>query len=296
MDIQEAIDDSVAKLCVDTELASVGGGRSRRKWSGPWWHMALLYEMGAAERIPEPAVASALALLKHSTWPRFVITDLDRPMSTADRAKMDCCHCELAVFYMVLSACGCDMDAEAPWIRRWFLRHQLPDGGLNCSPEAYSSSRKSSVVSTLPPLEALMRFTARELTPEEERFLDAGARYLIEHRLCRSKGGEGLIEPEWLKPIFPRFFEYDVLRGMSYLVDWAKRRQKPLPLEVLREGLGLLGTFVEAGQVRIGARIFGETGRWRSDVFPLLERVGSIGTLSPYLTRRYALICEAVNS
>ena len=107
--------------------------------------MALLCESNAPEQIPDAAMANALTLLRQSTWPKFVIGDDDRPLSDEDRAKMDCCHCELAVFYMVLSACGCDMDAEAPWIRQWFLTHQLPDGGLNCSGEAYSKSRKSSV-------------------------------------------------------------------------------------------------------------------------------------------------------
>ena len=258
--------------------------------------MALLCEMGVPERIPDCAIANALTLLTQSTWPKFIIGEKGKPLSDEDRAKMDCCHCELAVFYMVLSACGCDMDAETPWIRRWFLTHQLPDGGLNCSPEAYGGSRKSSVVSTLPPLEALLRFTRREFTVQEKAFLDNGARYLIEHRLCRVKGREDFIDPEWLKPIFPRFFEYDVLRGMSYLVAWAERRQQPVPREVLREGLRLLEGWIYEGRVRIGTQVFGEGGRWESDTFPLLDVVGSVGTISPYLYREYAKIRDAVEA
>jgi hypothetical protein len=197
---------------------------------------------------------------------------------------------------MVLSACGCDMDAETPWIRRWVLAHQLPDGGLNCSPEAYSKSRKSSIVSTLPPLEALLRFTRREFTGQEEAFLDDGARYLTEHRLCRVKGRDDVINFEWLKPIFPRFFEYDVLRGMSYLVAWAERRQQPSPREVLQEGLRLLEGWINDDQVRIGAQVFGERGRCGSNSFPLLELVGSVGTSSPYLSREYARVRDAVGA
>jgi hypothetical protein len=294
VELDEAIEHSVGRLSVDTALSAIGGAKSRRKWSGPWWHMALLCEMEAPELIPDCAIANALTLLKHSTWPKFVIGEENKPLSEEDRAKMDCCHCELAVFYMVLSACGCDMDAETPWIRPWLLTHQLPDGGLNCSPDAYSESRKSSVVSTLPPLEALLRFTGRELTAQERTFLDEGARYLIEHRLCRVKGRNDFINPEWLKPIFPRFFEYDVLRGMSYLVAWAERRQRPLPREVLLEGLALLEGWIVDDQVRIGTRVFGERGRWESDEFPLLELVGSVGTLSPYLSREYARVRAAV--
>jgi hypothetical protein len=258
--------------------------------------MALFCEMETPERIPESAASQALALLKHSTWTKFVLGEEDKPRSDEDRAKMDCCHCELAVFYMVLSARGYDMDAEAPWIRQWFLTHQLPDGGLNCSAKAYCHSRKSSVVSTLPPLEALLRFTRREFTVREKAFLDDGARYLIEHRLCRVKGSEEVINPQWLKPIFPRFFEYDVLRGMTYLVAWAERRQQPMPVEILQEGLGLLEGSIDDQQVRIGAQVFGERGRWQSDSFPLLELLGSVGTISSYLSREYARVREVIES
>jgi hypothetical protein len=97
-----------------------------------------------------------------------------------------------------------------------------------------------------------------------------------------------------MKPIFPRFFEYDVLRGMSYLVEWAERRQQPMPLDVLQEGLRCLAGSVDDQQVRIGAQVFGERGRWQSDSFPLLELVGSVGTLSPYLSREYARIRNIV--
>ncbi len=293
MDLEQAIQHCVTRLALDTTLAAAGGRGSRRKWTGPWWQMAALCELGMPERIPPTASESALRLLKHSTWPQFVISDSDRPQTDEDKAKMDCCHCELAVFFMVLSACGCNVDAEVPWIRPWLLAHQLPDGGLNCSPQAYRGSLKSSIVSTLPPLEAVLRFTPRPFTPAEATFLDDGARYLIEHRLCRVKGGDHIIEPAWSKPIFPRFFEYDVLRGMRFLVDWAERRSKPLPLDVLREGAALLGDHVQSGGVVIGAEIFGPRGRWPSETFPLLELVGSVGTRSTQLTLDYAAVREA---
>ncbi len=196
---------------------SIPDRTSRRKWKGPWWHMATLCEMGEARRIPKLAAKRALELLKLGAWPKFVITEEDAPKRNTDRSKMDCCHCELGVFYMILSSCGCDVDGELPWVREWFLQHQLPDGGLNCSPSAYRNSRKSSIVSTLPPLEAVLFSTKRPFTDVEERFLDEGARYLIEHSLVCSKKDGSVINHEWLKPFFPRFFEYDILRGLHYL-------------------------------------------------------------------------------
>ena len=158
-----AIEHSMEVLGAEDAFA-IPDRKSRRKWEGPWWHMATLYEMGEAKRIPKRAVKRALELLKHGAWPKFVITQEDAPKNSADRTKMDCCHCELGVYYAILSACGCDVDAELPWVRAWFLKHQLPDGGLNCSASANRNSRKSSIVSTLPPLEAILLFTRRKYT------------------------------------------------------------------------------------------------------------------------------------
>ncbi|WP_246132161.1 hypothetical protein [Paenibacillus hemerocallicola] len=281
--IDRAIEQSIQYLSSDNELVGVGGGRSRRKWDGAWWHMAALYEIGEARQIPEAAVAKALGLLKNSTWPRFVITREDSPIQEADKAKMDCCHCELAVYYMVLAASGCDVDGEIPWIRRWLMKHQLPDGGLNCEPSAYLNSRKSSLVSTLPPLEAILLHTNREFTPEEASFVDEGARFLIEHRLVCSKQDGSLLNTEWLKPCFPRFFEYDILRGMHYLAQWSRIRNKPLPVQVLKEGLDRLGGYIGEEGVRIGRQVFDRNGPWGGKTFDLLEAIAVIGTEPPWL-------------
>ena len=82
------------------------------------------------------SIDSALEQVKHGAWQQFVIAEHDAPQTEADREKMDCCHCELGVFYMILSACGCDTETDLPWMRSWFLQHQLSDGGLNCEPDA----------------------------------------------------------------------------------------------------------------------------------------------------------------
>jgi hypothetical protein len=42
-------------------------------------------------------------------------------------------------------------------MRPWLRQYQLPDGGLNCDEAACVKSLKSSMVSTLPPLEAASR-------------------------------------------------------------------------------------------------------------------------------------------
>lgn len=265
---------------------------SREKWDGTWWHMAVLYEMGEVKQIPESAIARAKYLLQAQTWPIFVIYPEDHPISESDKRKMDCCHCELAIYYMILMAYGCDVDKEIPWIRKWFLQHQQSDGGLNCDPEAYIHSNKSSIVSTLPPLEAILWYTNRDFTEQEAIFLDEGARYLIEHRLVCSKQTGHIIDAEWLKPCFPRFFEYDILRGMSFLAEWSRRRDKPLPIDLLQEGVQLLDSYIEAGTLRIGRQVSDPQGPWGGNTFDLLEAVSVIGDVSPYLTKKLTSIVE----
>ncbi|WP_316568896.1 hypothetical protein [Neobacillus sp. YIM B06451] len=288
--IHDAIEVSIRFLESNPEFDFERCKYGRRKWNGAWWHMATLYEMGEVKRIPASAIARAKYLLEVQTWPTFVINANDYPTSEADRMKMDCCHCELAVYYMILMAYGCDLDNELPWIREWFLKHQLPDGGLNCEPTAYTHSHKSSLVSTLPPLEAILWYTNRPFTEQEAVFLDEGARYLIEHNLVCSKENGHIINMDWLNPCFPRFFEYDILRGMSFLAEWSRRRNKPLPVSVLKEGLQRLNNHIEETGLRIGRQVFDPQGPWGGFTFPLLEEVAGIGNISPYLTKQLAAI------
>lgn len=294
--IRLAIEDSVQFLEFESHFTMDHGEYTRRKWDGAWWHMAALYEMGEVKRIPHSAIVRAKNLLKNQVWPTFIISPEDHPTSESDKMKMDCCHCELAVYYMILMGYGCDLDKELPWIREWLLEHQLPDGGINCDPEAYTHSRKSSIVSTLPPLEAILWHTNREFTEQEARFLDEGARYLIEHRLICSKQDGGVIDMEWLKPCFPRFFEYDILRGMSFLAEWSRRRNKPLPVELFSEGLERLNISMAEECLRIGRQVFDPQGPWGGYTFPLLEAVSGIGIVSPYLTIQLNRVIESMKS
>ncbi|OIB03828.1 hypothetical protein AK95_09415 [Paenibacillus sp. LC231] len=290
--VRLAIEESIQFLEFAPHFTMAHGEYTRRKWDGAWWHMAALYEMGEVKRIPQSAIERAIHLLKTQVWPTFIISADDHPTIESDKIKLDCCHCELAVFYMILMAYGCDLDKELPWIREWLLKHQLPDGGLNCDPDAYTHSKKSSIVSTLPPLEAILWHTDREFTEQEAVFLDEGARYLIEHRLVCSKQNGNVIDTDWLKPCFPRFFEYDILRGMSFLAEWSRRRNKLLPVGLIHEGLERLNTSMAAEGLRIGRQVFDPQGPWGGQTFSLLEATAGIGVVSPYLTKQLDRVIE----
>src|SRR5262249_48929364 len=89
---------------------------------------------------------------------------------------------------------------------------------------------RSSIVGTLPCLEAVLLHTPRAFTRAEEEFLDRGAACLIGRALLRgSHDEEREDEADWLKPCFPRFYLYAVLRGLVWLLEWAERRRQELP-------------------------------------------------------------------
>jgi hypothetical protein len=250
-----SLDETLAFLGSAAALASLDEDPYWPKWDGPWWRMMLLYEMGLAARIPRACVERLVARMKVHYLTFFPLRIEELPPGK-DMLRNVSCHCQLGTGYRLLSACGVDVDAELPWIRPWFLKYQLPDGGLNCDEAAYTRPEPhSSIVSTLPPLEAVLSCAA--LSPEEERFLDRGAEYLLARRLFRSArtgevigGGpaspapsdvrrpkKGAIGERWTRLSFPRFYQYDLLRGLTFLAGWAERRGRTLPADAIAEAV-----------------------------------------------------------
>ena len=241
--------------------------------------MSLLWEMGLADRIPV-SIVETLVQAANVRYIRFFPTGKE-PLPKGVDPKTDVpCHCQIGILYQVLAACGVSVDEAIPWLRPWLLKYQLPDGGLNCDEKAYDkSSPKSSIVSTLPPLEAVLFCTNRPFTPAEETFLDRGSDYLIAHKLFRSADGTKIINKDWLQIRFPRFYDYDLLRGLRFLTDYSAVRGKPLPTSAIQETLDLL---------RKEAAIKIQRSTWpdpTSSDFELLRLVSAIGQPVPMLNQ-----------
>ena len=148
------------------------------------------------------------------------------------------CHCQLGNAYQVLAAWGVDVDTELPWIRPWLLRYQMADGGMNCDNDAYlvSDESPSSMVGTIAAFEAMFLYTPRPWTSEEKNFIDHGARFLIERQLMygsktKYNASERESAENWMKLCFPRFYLYDVLRGLNALLLWGEKTNQKIPRE-----------------------------------------------------------------
>lgn len=281
------------------------------KWDSPWWHMLALHEMGEAGRIPPEAVEAMITALDRMPLKIFPIVPEDNP-GGFNLTRHSLCHCAVGCMYQVLHACGVDVDARLPWMRSWLLRYQMEDGGLTCDNDAYlvRGECPSSMVGTIAPFEAVLLCTSRPHTQEEIEFLDRAAQFLIERKLMKgsrtvTNAEEQRKEPEWLKPCFPRFYMYDVMRGLTALLKWAEVRQKAVPEEAIAPVMDHLSVQFPDGQIRLqrlGYAGVGSVNQDKSDgtwergaasLFPLLEEVSLVGQVSPVLTRDWQRALQA---
>ena len=234
-DINQALEQSRLYLSSTEALQSIERDPYWPKWNTPWWHMLLLHEMGLSEKIPTAAIFKMVEKLKHHYLPVFPINTEEVP-DGIDPVRKIACLCSVGNMYQVLFSCGVDVDKELPWMRAWFLRYQLPDGGLNCDESVYTKSKpKSSIVTTIACLEAMLFCRMRELTPEENKFLTKGAEYLVRQKLFRKVSTGGVIDENWVEIRFPRFYEYDFLRGFYFLAKWRELSGFKIPDELEAE-------------------------------------------------------------
>lgn len=215
------------------------------------------------------------------------------------------CPCAFGNIYQILSAAGLDVDAQLPWARSWFLKYQMSDGGLSCDEDAYRSTPPaSSIVGTIAPLEALLLHTRRPFTAEEARFLDRGAHCLLDRELMFGYAAgfnaeERLDEEDWLKPCFPRFYFYDVIRGLSFVLKWSEMRCQPIPMLAIQKAIRSIEEKSRDAYVRverqsfegIATRVGSPSGEWtrspEASRFLLLDEVSRVGQSSSWLTAQW---------
>lgn len=303
-----AVEETVTALSGERARASLSADPYWPKWDTPWWRITLLDELGLAERVP-PTTAQALLAAARASYITFFPYRVEEVPAGCDPVRGSLCHCALGTLERVLTACGIAVERELPWVRGWYVKYALADGGFNCDEAAYTRVQPhSSMVSTVPVLEVLL--SRPDLTGEESVVLDRGARYLLDRRLCRSLSkGLALIDPAWLEPTFPRFYEYDILRGLSFVVRWARRRGVKLPPPAIAEAVEELakrtapdGTLAPHRRAWQGATTLAQdaAGAWTrghpARSFPLLEEAGAVSKPSAALTREWRATIESLGA
>lgn len=290
----------------DAALKTVGADAYWPKWNSPWWHMLLLHEMGETHQIPETIVEAYIASLNRIPLKIFPIHAHEMPEGV-DPYRGSPCYCQVGNVYQVLAKRGVDVDQELPWIRPWFLKCQMADGGLNCDNEAYlvKDEVPSSMVGTIAAFEAVLLYTSRSFTTEEKSFIDRGAQFLMKRKLMlgsdtKHNASERESAKNWGKLCFPRYYLYDVLRGLNALTLWAEKTGQSLPKAAIQEAVESIQKQSPTGEVRIGRHSYegtgtilqNENGEWirrqPASFFPLLSKVSEIGSVSPFLSKQWA--------
>ena len=275
------------------------------KWDSPWWHILLLHEMGQVKRVPAIAIEALVGGLANFPCHIFPVQEGDFPDHLNPYSDSQC-HCSLGNIYQALVAWGVDMDREVPWARPWFLRYQMPDGGYNCDNDAYRVTDEcpSSMVATIAMMEAVLYATPREFTQAEEQMLDRAAHFLLERQLTlgsptRHNCEEQTQAKAWTQLTFPRFYFYDVLRGLAALGEWSQRRGKPLPLNKISHVLKSLQKQPRHAtrQAYTGQRtLVPSTAKtWQrkpATSFALLEEVSQFGSANPYLEQQWQTVLK----
>lgn len=284
------------------------------KWNSPWWYMLLLHEMGATKQISAEVIKTFISTLNKTPLKIFPIYPADIPAGLdPDR---DCpCHCQLATIYQVLTAWGTNVDKELPWIRPWLIGYQMEDGGMSCDNDAYlvKGECPSSMVGTIAVFEAILLCTKRPFTNTETEFLRKAANFLLERKLMLGSSSnynaiEQKDEPKWLELCFPRFYFYDVLRGLSAVLKWSAMFKEPLTADAIQPAISFITRAFPDGNVKLGRASYagvktyllsdrGErTWGHTSSIFPLLETVSKVGSLSPFLSQEWADAKEAIET
>lgn len=278
------------------------------KWNSPWWHMLLLHEMGKTSLIPESTIRDFVSSLDRIPLKIFPIFEGELPLDI-DPFRGTPCHCQLGNVYQVLSEWGVNVDHTLPWIRPWFLKYQMPDGGMNCDNSAYlvKGECPSSMVGTIAAFEAVLYYTPRPWTKEEKDFLEKGAHFLMSRRLTEGSkthhNTEEQVEAlEWEKMCFPRFYFYDTLRGLSALMSWAEKTSADAPIPVIKDIYKKINAKFGEGPVRVERKITGgigtlqrdEDGNWfrakETNSFALLDKVSVLGRESEFLSEKWKVV------
>lgn len=226
----------VDEVCAQLETAPLPLDPYWPKWDRPWWQLSLLREMQQLHRLSAGVFARFEQQLECHYLPFFPLTEAELPAGI-DPYREIICHCALGNALLILQDGGLDPWARWPWLSAWFERYQLPEGGYNCDEAVYTGSGRSSPVSTLPMLEALLVKPFR--TAPEDDILARGMQALLRRKLYQSSQGQPL-DSHWLQPLFPRFYHYDLLHALTLVLRWSQQSNHALPAEALAPALSLL--------------------------------------------------------
>ncbi len=210
------------------------------KWDSPWWYILLLEETGRLAEVPVEVFKEMLICADRQYLKVFPVReeDVDGPVNGHTEVM---CFCFLGGLMKIASKLDFDVFAHVPWAKSWLARYQLADGGYNCDESAYTTSGKSSLVSSTVMLEGMIEYA--KYTEDIESYaanMQKIVSYLLKHQVYLSTAGKEIPDTAWDKIIFPRFYEYDFSRGLEAIFDFLLLTGKKVRGVAIEQALAML--------------------------------------------------------
>ncbi len=198
---------AVTALLSDQEKDGGFGNDPYSKWTGAHWRLVALAELDAPADNPRVAAAAECVL----AWISANLRHVGRAVDGLPRVHA-------SIHGNALGACtrlGLADDPRTQRLAEAILSWQWPDGGWNCSTKA--SGHRSSFHESHRTAWGLHEYA--EATGHEEARAAASrtAELFLEHRVFRRSGTGEPIHQRWMKIVFPSYWHYDVLSGLTLI-------------------------------------------------------------------------------
>jgi len=165
---------------------------------------------------------------------------------------------------------GYENDSRVHKAIEWLVKIQNKDGGWLCPYwKAHVRDKHGCFDGTICPLEAFSEVKKENLTKEMNETIEKGAEFLLMHRLFKADHhGYKVINKSWLKPNFPWFYGYNILRGLDVLtrLNYVKDERLNDAVDVLLQKRQSSGAWVlessPIGRMQTNIEAKGKPSKW----------------------------------
>ena len=152
------------------------------------------------------------------------------------------------------------------------LNEAMPDGGFNCRSNRMPTFH-SSMHTTISVLEGVTEYQKNGYiykSAELEKVKLSSIEFLLMHQLFLSDRTGEIIDPNFLKLVYPCRWKYDILRALDYFqyegIPWEDRLQPAIEVIIdKRKKSGVWNNYSKhPGQVHFEMEKAGQPGRWNT--------------------------------
>ncbi|NHJ84122.1 MAG: hypothetical protein FK734_01585 [Asgard group archaeon] len=195
------------------------------KWLGAHWILSSLADLKypSNDAFLKPGIEKEFEwLLSDDHWER---------KQMIDGRKRFCASQEGNAIYSIISLGFFDERIEM--LVKRLVDFQWPDGGWNCDkkPNAINSSYHESLI----PLRALLAFREYSGNLLIEKTIDRACEVFLKRKLFKGLSTNEVIDPRWLKLIYPSYWHYDIFMALKVLAEGNRINDKRVneALEIL---------------------------------------------------------------